>query len=104
FRVQPDISDRLCNGGHGVRLPARLGGNPVVVAAAMPDGSTVIAVSDFATKNTVDLYAVTRSCVPRREFGMDGKSTITPSSRPPAHTEVDTLPDALWVNAVAPRN
>jgi hypothetical protein len=70
----------------------------------MEDGSTLIAVSAYATKNTVDLYAVSRSCVPVREFGTAGRATVTPSSRPPAHSDVDTLPDALWVNAVTPSN
>ena len=70
----------------------------------MEDGSTLIAMSDYAAKNTVDLYAVSPSCVPLREFGTAGRATVTPSSRPPAHTEFDTLPDALWVNAVTPRN
>jgi hypothetical protein len=70
----------------------------------MEDGSTVIAVSDYATKNTVDLYAVSASCVPVREFGRAGRATVTPSSRPPAHTDFETLPDALWVNAVTPSN
>jgi hypothetical protein len=70
----------------------------------MEDGSTLIAVSDYATKNSVDLYAVSRSCAPAREFGTVGRATITPSSRPPAHSDFDTIPDALWINAVAPRN
>jgi hypothetical protein len=103
FVVQPDISDPLCNAGHGVRLRVRLGFNPVVAAAAMPDGSTLISVSGYATNNTVDLYAVAHSCVPRRKFGTAGRATITPSSRAPAYTVDDTLPDALWVNAVTPR-
>jgi hypothetical protein len=62
----------------------------------------LIAVSDYAAKNTVDLYAVSRSCVPVREFGTAGRATVTPSSRPPAHSDFETLPDALWVNAVTP--
>jgi hypothetical protein len=70
----------------------------------MEDGSTLITVSDYATKNTVDLYAVSRTCVPVREFGTAGRATVTPSSRPPAHSDFDTLPDALWVNAVTPSN
>lgn len=104
FAIRPNIADPLCNGGHGLRLSARLGGSPLVAAGAMEDGSTVIAVSDYATKNTVDLYAVSASCVPVREFGRAGRATVTPSSRPPAHTDFETLPDALWVNAVTPSN
>ena len=104
FAISPKISDPHCNGGRGLRLSARLGGNPVVAAGAMDDGSTLIAVSDYATKNTVDLYAVSRSCAPARDFGTVGRATITPSPRPPAHTDLETLPDALWVNAVTPRN
>src|SRR5262245_23162877 len=104
FAIRPDISDPHCNRGRGLRLVARLGGTPLVAAGAMDNGSTLIAVSEYATKNTVDLYGVSRSCAPVRGFGRTGKQRITPSSRPPAHTEVETLPDAFWINAVTPRH
>ena len=102
FAIRPNIADPRCNGGRGLRLPARLGVNSFIAAGAMDDGSTLIAVSEYATKNTVDLYAVSRSCVPIREFGRAGRTTITLSSRPPAHTDYETLPDAFWINAVTP--
>ena len=103
FLVQPDISDPLCNGGRGVRLPVQLGGNPVVASATMADGSILIAVSEYAEKRSVDLYSVTRLCAPNRQFGEQGAATITISSRPTRPPAVDTPAHALWVNAVAPR-
>src|SRR2546430_10178504 len=35
FVVEPNVADPLCNGGRGVRMPARLGTNPVVASGAM---------------------------------------------------------------------
>jgi hypothetical protein len=71
----------------------------------MADGSTLIAVSDYATKRSVSLHSVTRFCAPNREFGDQGTATITISSRPQS-----THPAAgaqslrgLRVNTVAPR-
>lgn len=45
FVVQPGIADPSCNGGRGVRLPAGLSGDAVVVSGPMKDGSTLIAFS-----------------------------------------------------------
>jgi len=56
----------------------------------MADGSTLIAVSQYAMRRAVVLHSVTRRCLPNRELGDQGATTITFSSR-------------LWVNAVAPR-
>src|SRR5262245_59984430 len=101
FVVRPNIADPLCNRGRGVRLPVRIG-NAVIASAAMADGSTLVAVSDYATKKSVGLYSLTRrSTLKSGGFGDRGAATITFSSRHGA------LPAAgshgLWVNAVAPR-
>jgi hypothetical protein len=83
FSIQPDVSDPRCNGGHGVRVSAHLGGNPVVATSTMADRSTLIAVSDYGTqRRTVALHSVTRTCLPNREFGDGGVATIRISARP----------------------
>src|SRR2546423_9110736 len=105
FAVRPNISDPLCNGGRGVRLPGRLGGNPIVASGAMADGSTFVAISDYGTKKSVVLHSVTRRCSPNRAFGDQGATTIAFSSRQesayPAAGAASSR--GLWVNAVAPR-
>lgn len=96
FSTQPDVSDPLCNSGHGVRISAHLGGNPVVATSTMADRSTLIAVSDYGTqKRTVALHSVTPTCLPNRAFGRGGMATIGISARRPVA--------GLWINAVAPR-
>jgi hypothetical protein len=106
FTLQPDISDSRCNGGHGVRLPARLGSDPVIASATMIDGSTLIAVSSgYPTKRFATLHSVTFQCAPNSQFGAGGVATIGVSSNlEPAHAVAgNVLPDGLWVNAVAAR-
>jgi hypothetical protein len=106
FAVRPNISDPLCNRGRGVRLPARLGGNPVVASGTMADGSTLVAVSDYATKKSVALHSVTRRCAPNRAFGDQGAATITFSSRlQPTHSAAGAAAShGLWVNALTARS
>jgi hypothetical protein len=104
FIVRPNISDPQCNGGRGVRLPARLGGNPVLASATVADGSTLIAISDYSAKRSVVLHSVTRRCAPNAEFGRHGVATIGISSRSPRTRPADSgAPSGLWLNAIAAR-
>src|SRR4029450_5103264 len=75
FAVQPRVSDPLCNGGRGVRLPARFGLDSVLASATVADGSTLIAISDYSAKRSVVLHSVTRRCAPNSEFGRHGGAT-----------------------------
>jgi hypothetical protein len=68
----------------------------------MPDGSTLLTVSDYATKNSVDLYSLTRRCTLSGEFGHRGAARITFSSRHGALPATGS--HGVWVNAVAPRS
>jgi hypothetical protein len=65
----------------------------------------LVAVSDYATKNSVVLHSLTRRCAPNREFGDQGAATITFSSRhQPAHPAAAAAAShGLWVNAVTAR-
>jgi hypothetical protein len=106
FAVQPDISDPLCNAGHGVRLPAPLAGNAVVASGTMADGSTLVALSSlYPGKRFAFLHSFTRWCAPNGAFGHEGTSTITISSRLlPTHPAPYGSPFAgLWVSVVAAR-
>ena len=105
FVLQPDISDPGCNVGRGVRLAAHLGGIPVVVSGAMPDGSTLVASSGYPTLRSVELHSVTALCAPNRAFGNEGVATVILPLRPrPGNPPADGVPpNGLWVNAVAPR-
>jgi hypothetical protein len=106
FSVQPGISDPACNAGRGIRLPAQLGDDPIVVTGTMADGLTLIAISSgYPAKRAVVLRAVTRSCGIDRAFGEGGVATITISSRPQLAPPAagSPLPDGLTVDAVAPR-
>jgi hypothetical protein len=82
FVVQPDISDPSCNNGRGVRLPARLGGDPVLASATMSNGSTLIALSEvYPGSRSAVLQSITRACALNPEFGARGAATITVPSR-----------------------
>jgi hypothetical protein len=105
FAVQPRVSDPLCNGGRGVRLPARFGLDSVLASATVADGSTLIAISDYSAKRSVVLHSVTRRCAPNSEFGRHGVATIGISPRPPRTRPAGSdAPSGLRVNAVAARN
>ncbi len=71
----------------------------------MGDGSTLVAVSDYATTKLVGLYSIGRDCAPDRGFGNEGAATITISSRSQPVRPVSGGESlfGLWVNAVAPR-
>jgi len=105
FVVEPGMSDPLCNGGRGLRLPAHLGGIPVVASATLTDGSALLAISDYSARRSVVLRSVTRRCAPSAGFGRHGIATIAISSGlPRARPNSLGAPSGLWVNAVAPRN
>lgn len=105
FVVGPKLSDPLCNGGKGIRLPARFGGIPVVASATLADGSVLISISDYSTRRSVVLHSVTRRCVPNGGFGRRGIATVAISSNLP-RSSPNSLPppSGLWVNAIASRN
>ena len=71
----------------------------------MADGSTLTASSGYPTLRSVELHSVTALCAPNRAFGNEGVATIALSLRlRPGNPPVDGVPpNALWVNAVAPR-
>jgi hypothetical protein len=104
FAVEPRVSDPLCNGGRGVRLPARFGGSPVVASATVANGSTLIAISDYSARRSVMLHSVTRRCAPDLEFGRHGVATIGISSRSPRTRPASGAPSGLRIKAVAGRN
>jgi len=70
----------------------------------MADGSTLIAVSQYASKRSVVLRSVTRRCALNQEFGNQGAATIAISSRPSRRTAGGAALDWLWINSIAPRN
>jgi hypothetical protein len=104
FAVEPRVADPLCNGGRGVRLPARFGGNPVLASATVANGSTLIAISDFSARRSVVLHSVTRRCAPSPEFGRHGVAATGISSRPPRTRPATGAPSGLRIRAVAARN
>jgi hypothetical protein len=104
FAVEPRVSDPLCNGGRGVRLPVRFGGNPIVASATVANGSTLIAISDYSARRSFVLHSVTRRCAPNLDFGRHGVATIGISSRSPRTRPASGAPSGLRIRAVAARN
>jgi hypothetical protein len=104
FAVEPRVSDPFCNGGRGVRLPARFGGNPVLASATVANSSTLVAISDYSARRSVVRHSVTRRCAPNLEFGRHGVATIGISSRSPRTRPASGAPSGLRIKAVAGRN
>jgi hypothetical protein len=102
--VRPDVVDPDCNGGRGLTLAAHLGEIPVVASAALPDGSTLIAVSSAGspTKRSVIVYSVTATCRPNPSFGEAGVATLGPAQ--PAPKDPGGVLAGLQIDAVAPAN
>jgi hypothetical protein len=104
FTVQPDVTDRGCNGGKGVAWGAHLGQIPIVVSTALPDGPTVVAVSSggFPTRDSVTLYSVTAACTANLAFGDGGLATIGPAAVPPKDHTPGSLLGGLQISSAAP--
>ncbi|MGO9489901.1 MAG: hypothetical protein ACLQBB_12835 [Solirubrobacteraceae bacterium] len=106
FLLRPDISDPVCNGGHGIRLSNPFGSGeeeiPTVASATIAGSSTLIAFSSYSPgKSFTVLESLTGRCEPEPLFGGDGAAEITiPSSLAPAHPPAHG-PEGLVVDAGA---
>lgn len=102
FVVPSAVSDPLCNGGRGIRLPTGLSTDAVIASGTMASGSTLIATSVlYPDKTFAVLHSLTRACEPDPNFGIDGRVriTIAPDLRPTLWPHSG----GLWIVAVGQR-
>ena len=106
FRVQPEIADPGCNGGHGIQFSSGLG-DSIVASSLMPDSTTLIALTSiYPAKRFAVLDSITPSCTRSPGFGTNGVSRIglPRQLRASAAHRQPLLGSGFWIETIVPRD